>query len=72
MTEDEKYEIATLAGDFSRKLCIFEMQMALNRPTDPIERERAMAEYHIALTEYFEAGAALHRAEQRIAAKTQR
>jgi hypothetical protein len=49
---------------------IFRMHQILNTPTDPIERERVMAEYCIAQTEYLEAAVALHRAQLRIAAKT--
>jgi hypothetical protein len=70
MTEDEKYEIATLASDYSRKFSIFQMHQMTDTPTDLLERERAMAAYCIAQTEYLEAAAALHRAQLRIAAKT--
>jgi hypothetical protein len=72
MTDDEKYEIATLASEADRTRRIFEAHKIMNTPTDPVVRERAMIEYTIAQTEFFEAAAALSRAQARIATKATR
>lgn len=69
MTKEEAYEIATLASDVTDKQSIWEAHAIMNTPSDPIEREKAMAAYIIAQTEYLEAWAALNRAQARIANK---
>ncbi len=66
MTEDEKYEIATLASELERRRLIAEAHATINTPSDPVDRERAMISYLIAQTEYMEALLALHRAQLRI------
>jgi hypothetical protein len=67
MTEDQKYEIATLASELDRKRGIYEAHAMSNTPREPIEREKAMIAYAIAETEYMEASTALDRAQRRIA-----
>ena len=69
MTEDEKYEIATLAGEVERLRAHFERHQIMNTPADPLKREQAMIDYAIAQTEYLEAAAALLKAQTRIATK---
>lgn len=71
MTEDEKYEIATLATEASNKRDIYFAYSAMNTPTDPIEREKSMAAYAIVTTEWLAAEAALSRAQARIANKSE-
>ena len=69
MTEDEKYEIATLATELTCRRARFERHQIMNTPTDPLKREQAMTDYAIAQTEYIEAAAALSKAQTRIATK---
>jgi len=66
MTEDEKYEIATLATEVDRKQRIYEAHRMMNTPLDSMERENAAIALAIAETEYRQALAALWRAQHRI------
>ncbi len=66
MTEDEKYEIATLVSELERLRLIAEAHAIINTPSDPVARERVMISYLIAQIEYTEALMALYRAQLRI------
>jgi hypothetical protein len=67
MTEDEKYELATLVSELERKRQIYEAHAISAQPHDAAEGEKAMCAYYIAQTEYMEAIADLRRAQARIA-----
>lgn len=67
--QEEAYEIATLATVMENKREIWMAHAAANVPSDPIEREKGMATYYIAHTEFLEAEFALRRAQHRIANK---
>lgn len=66
MTEDQKYEIATLAGEVARLRAAWERHMARNLPDDAIDQEKAFIDLTIARTEFFEAQARLERRQGEI------
>jgi hypothetical protein len=69
MTENDKYEIATLASELERKRLNYQSLAIMNTPIDLIAREKAAIEFAIAETEFLEASAALHLAQMRISSK---
>lgn len=71
MTDDEKYEIATLTSEVAAKRDLWMAASIMNTPTDPVEREKSMINYEIVCAELWEAQAALSRAQARIANKSE-
>lgn len=67
MTEEQKYELATLATEVSRLRRIYEAHALTNTPTDPVDAERVYALYRIAETEYMQAVALLLRFQSEVA-----
>lgn len=72
MTEDERYEIATLAEAEETARMIFQGWQMHNTPTDPVERAKSAISYRLAETELIEAQTALRAAQGRIATKVYR
>lgn len=68
MTEDQKYELATLVDDYNAKKLRYESLGMLNTyGLTPEERTKQSIEYHMADAEFRQAWAALERAKNAIA-----
>lgn len=67
MTDEERYEIATLAEAEETARMRWEQLKMRNQATDPERRIAQATEYHIAETELWQASARLSAAKNRIA-----
>jgi hypothetical protein len=66
MTEEQRYKIATLAGEVARLQRICEHCKLTNLPSDPIEAERVYINYKIAETDWRAALLMLQRAQDEV------